>query len=130
MLIEQAKEVNEAPEGPTAVILLFFLAFGCRITWRLTATRCASFAAQFLTLAKHQGAMVPLMMGHHVMAISLAATGDLTAGLAHFDRATALYQKASSTGNAFWRGCEGSEFVLSFMGRVDARVSQSRTCRC
>ena len=66
MLIEQAKEVNEAPEGPTAVILLFFLAFGCRITWRLTATRCASFAAQFLTLAKHQGAMVPLMMGHHI----------------------------------------------------------------
>jgi len=56
--------------------------------------------------------MVPLMMGHHVMAISLAATGDLTAGLAHFDRATALYQKASSLATRF--GADARVANLSF----------------
>ena len=38
-----------------------------------------------------QGTKVPQMMGHHVMGISLAATGDLVHGLTHFDRGVALY---------------------------------------
>jgi predicted ATPase len=34
---------------------------------------------------------MPQVMGHHVMGISLAATGDLVHGLMHFDRSVALY---------------------------------------
>ena len=48
-------------------------------------------AAHFLALAEKQGATVPLVIGHRIMATSLAYTGDLTEGRAHYDKALTLY---------------------------------------
>jgi tetratricopeptide (TPR) repeat protein len=51
-------------------------------------------AAQFLALAEKQGATIPRMIGHRLMGISLACTGDIAEGRAHFDQAFALYDPA------------------------------------
>src|SRR5262249_32200496 len=46
-------------------------------------------------LAKRQGATVPLMIGHRLMATSLFSTGDFAEGRAHFDQTLALYDPAT-----------------------------------
>ena len=51
-------------------------------------------AAQFLALAQKQGATVPVMIGHRLMATSLLITGDPVASREHFERAIALYDPA------------------------------------
>jgi predicted ATPase len=51
-------------------------------------------AAQFMALAKKQGAAVPLMLGHRLMGVSLCFTGDMVESRPHFDRAIALYDPA------------------------------------
>ena len=59
-------------------------------------------AAQFLALAEKQNATVPLMLGHHIVGLSLITTGEIAQGRAHFDRAMALYDPvdASTAGDA------------------------------
>jgi hypothetical protein len=47
-------------------------------------------AAQFLALAEKHGTKAPLMIGHRLMGMSLADTGDIAEGRAHFDQAIAL----------------------------------------
>jgi predicted ATPase len=47
--------------------------------------------AQSLTLAEKQGATVPLMLGHRLIATSLMTTGSILDGRAHYDQALALY---------------------------------------
>jgi hypothetical protein len=47
--------------------------------------------AHFLALAEKQRATVPLVIGHRLMGTSLAYTGDLTEGRAHYDKAVTLY---------------------------------------
>jgi predicted ATPase len=47
-------------------------------------------AEQFLGLAEKQGAMVPRMIGHRVMGMTVLHTGNLVQGRAHYDQALAL----------------------------------------
>jgi predicted ATPase len=51
-------------------------------------------AAQFLALAEKQGATVPRMIGHRIMATARASTGDFAGALAHYDQSLALYHPA------------------------------------
>jgi predicted ATPase len=53
-------------------------------------------AAQFLALAEKQGMTLPLMIGHHLMGMSLMFTGDIAQGRVHLDRAIALYDPAAA----------------------------------
>ena len=90
LLIEQAEALGEPPEDP---LLLFSVLFGF---WIMNFTAfngdaVLELAAQFLALAEKQGATAPLLIAHHVMANSLTPTGDFAQGLAHFDRALALF---------------------------------------
>jgi class 3 adenylate cyclase/predicted ATPase len=90
LLIEQAEKLGEPPEDP---LLLF------SILYSLWTSNYVAFngdvmhelAAQFLALAEKQGATVPLMIGHRLMGSSLAWTGDIAEGRAHYDQAIALY---------------------------------------
>ena len=90
LLIEKAEALGEPLEDP---LLLFSVLFGFWVANYLAFNGdvMRDLATQFLTLAKRQGTKIPRMMGHHVMGISLAATGDLVHGLTHFDRGVALY---------------------------------------
>ena len=51
-------------------------------------------AAQFLALARKQGAIVPLMIAHRIMGASLVNAGDIVDGKAHLDQAIELYDPA------------------------------------
>jgi hypothetical protein len=90
LLIERAEVLGEPPDNP---LLLF---------WVLKGHWDASYAAfngdamreratHFLALAEKQGAIIPLLMGHRQMGVSLMKTGDIAKGRAHFDRAVALF---------------------------------------
>ena len=69
-------------------------AFGSRTVSAFNGDAMRELAAQFLALAEKQRATVPLMIGHRLMGMSLALTGDIAQGRAHFDRAIALYDPA------------------------------------
>jgi hypothetical protein len=90
LLNEKAEALGEPLEDP---LLLFSVLFGFWVANYLAFNGdvMRDLATQFLTLAKRQGTKIPRMMGHHVMGISSAATGDLVHGLTHFDRGVALY---------------------------------------
>jgi len=89
-LIEQAEAIGEPPEDPLllySVLYSFwvtsFVAFNGKVMREL--------AAHFLSLAKEQGAAVPLMVGHRNMGVSLLHTGDFDEARVEIDRAIALF---------------------------------------
>jgi predicted ATPase len=113
VLIEQAEALGEPLDDP---LLLFSVLYGF---W--TANYVAfngdvmrELAAQFLALAEKQGAIVPLMVGHRLMGISLLSTGDIAQGRAHFERATALYDPAQHRALATRFGADTGVSVLSY----------------
>ena len=91
--IERAEALGEPPEDP---LLLFSILHGFWIGnfVGFNGTAMRELGAQFLALAEKQGATVPLMIGHRVMGISLAFTGDIAEGRAHYDQVIALYDPA------------------------------------
>jgi predicted ATPase len=93
LYIERAKALAEPPEDP---LLLFSVLYGLwtasYVAFNGDAVR--AHAAQFLTLAEKQGSADLLMIGHRLMANSLAHTGDVAESRAHYDRAMSLYDPA------------------------------------
>jgi predicted ATPase len=73
-----------------------------------------NLAAQFLALAKKQGATVPLMVGHRLMGTSLTCTGDIVEGRAHYDQALALFDPAEHRPLATRFGQDIGVMILSF----------------
>ena len=71
-------------------------------------------AAQFLALAEKQRATGPLMVGHRMMALSLASTGDIAKGRAHYDQALALYDRDEHRPLATRFGADSAVSTLSF----------------
>jgi predicted ATPase len=71
-----------------------------------------SLAAHFLVLAEKQGATVPLMIGHRLMAISLAYAGRIAEGRTHYDQALALYDPAEHRPLAMRFGQDAGVTVL------------------
>ena len=89
-----------------------------------------SNAAQFLARAEKQGAIVPIMVGHRLMGISLLCTGNIAQGRAHFDHAIALYDAGKHRPLATRFGVDTgvSILCLSVVGSVAAWLS--RRCPC
>jgi predicted ATPase len=94
LLIEQAEAVGEPPEDP---LLLFSVLYGFWVANQVAFNGevMRELAAQFLKLAEKQGATGPLIAGHRMMGVSLALTGDISEGRAHYDQALALYEPAA-----------------------------------
>ncbi len=93
LLIEQAEALGEAQEDP---LLLFSALYGFWIASyvEFDGDMMLSNAREFLVMAEKQRAIVPTMVGHRLMGISLFCTGDIQQGRAHFDRASASYDPA------------------------------------
>jgi hypothetical protein len=93
LLIEQADAVGEPIEDP---LLLFSVLYGFWVQSYLAFNGpvLRQLATQFLSLAEKQGATIPLVVGHRLMGISLAWTGDIAEGRAHYDQGVALYDPA------------------------------------
>jgi class 3 adenylate cyclase/predicted ATPase len=94
VLIEQTEALGEPPENP---LLLYSVLFGIWATnvVAFNGDALRTLAAQYLALAEKQGATIPLMIGHGIMAYSLVTTGSLTQSRRHFDHALALYEPAA-----------------------------------
>ena len=93
LLIEQAEALGEPPEDP---LLLFSVLYGFWVANfnAFNGDVVRELAAQFLAVAEKQKALVPLMIGHRLMGISLMLTGDIAQGRAHSDHALALFDPA------------------------------------
>ena len=85
VLIERAQALGDTLDDP---LLLLSVLYG---SWNASyiafnGGALHELSAQILTLAEEQGTIVPLMVGHRLMAMSLLHTGDIAAARAHFDR--------------------------------------------
>jgi hypothetical protein len=86
-------------------------------------------AKKFLALAEKKGMADPLMIGHWLMGVSLVATGNITEGRAHLDRAFALYNHTAHASLASRPRRAGVDLVVSVAGAMVAGLSRSRTGR-
>ncbi len=94
LLIEQAEALSDPLDDP---LLLFSVLYGLWVAnyAAFNGDMLREFAKQFLALAEKQGATVPLMVGHRLMGVSLASTGNILQGRAHLDSALVLYDPAA-----------------------------------
>ena len=93
LLIEQAEARGEPPEDP---LLLFSVLYGFWVAnyVAFNGDVMRELAAQFLSLAETQGAIVPRMIGHRILGVALMYAGNLVESRSHFDRAIAFYDPA------------------------------------
>ena len=93
LLIEQAKALGEPLEDP---LLLFSVLYGVWVANYIAFNGDAmrELAAQFLVLAEKQGSVVPIVVAHRMMAVSLLCTGDIVEARVHSDQAAALHNPA------------------------------------
>ena len=131
LLIEQAETLGEPPEDP---LLLFSALYGIWIANYVAFNGDAmrGLAAQFLARAERQGTRAPLLIAHRIMGISLAGTGDIVEGRAHFDQAIALYDPAEHRPLATRFSVNSGVSVLSyrswalwFLGYPEAALANS-----
>jgi hypothetical protein len=71
-------------------------------------------AAHFSALAEKQTATGPVMIGHRLMATTLALTGDIADGKEHYDQALATYDPAEHIPLATRFGQDIGVVILSF----------------
>ena len=90
LLIKQIEALGEVLEDP---LLLFSALYGVWVANLVDFNGVAvrQLAVQFLALAEKQRATVPLMIGHRLVGMALAHTGELAEALSHYDRAIAFY---------------------------------------
>jgi predicted ATPase len=115
-LVEQAEARGEPPDDP---LLLFSVLWGF---WAanlvaFNADVCRDLAAHFLTLAEKQGAKVPLMIGHYVMATTLLLRG-IPEAREHYDQAIVLYDPMEHRPLATRFGQDVRVTILSFRSRA------------
>jgi predicted ATPase len=113
MLIEKAEALGERPEDS---LLLFSVLYGFWVAKYVAFDGDAlrELAAQFLTLAEKQGATVPLMIGHRLMAMSALHTGDMAQARVHYDRGVELYDPAEHRPLATRFGQDVKVAILSY----------------
>jgi predicted ATPase len=93
LLIDKAEALGEPPEDR---LLLFSVLFGSWLAAlnAFDGDAVGKLATQFLSLAEKQGSTIPLVVGHRLTGISLAWTGDIAKGRAHYDQGIVLYDPA------------------------------------
>ena len=117
LLIEQAEALGEPPEDP---LLLFSVLYGFWVA-NLVAFNgdvCVSLLRSSWRSRKSKGRPVPLMVGHRLMGMFFAVTGDIAEGRAHFDQAIALYDPVEhrSLATRFGQDVRRGNLVFSVLG--------------
>jgi class 3 adenylate cyclase/predicted ATPase len=113
LLIENVKALGEPVEDP---LLLFTVLYGLWVGnyVAFNGDMMRELSTQFLALAQKQGATVPIMIGHRILAVSLLFTGDLAEARAHLDRAIALYDPVEHRPLTMSFGQDGRVSSFSF----------------
>jgi hypothetical protein len=117
LLIEQAEALGELPDDP---LLLFSVLYSFWVAdyVAFNGEGIRELATQFLRLAEKHGATVPLMVGHRLMGMSLAETGEIAQGREHYNQALALYDPAKHRPLATLFGQDVRVSVLSYRSRA------------
>ena len=95
--IEKARALVEQGEKPGETALrLFQVLAGLWVASynAFDGDAVRGLAAQLLSLAEKQRETLPLVVGHQLMGMSLAWTGDIAEGRAHYDQGVMLYDPA------------------------------------
>ena len=111
LLIEQAIALGESPEDP---LLLFFVLHSLW-TNNLFAAKCdlcRELAERTLTLAEKQKALVPLVIGHRMMAVTMSLIGAPAQSRKHCDQALALYDPVKHHSQALRFGIDFRVAIL------------------
>jgi tetratricopeptide (TPR) repeat protein len=90
LLIEQALALGESPEDP---LLLFLVRYNLWLA-NLFAAKCdlcRELAERTLAFAEKQKALVPRVIGHYMMAVTMNVIGAPAQSRKHCDQALALY---------------------------------------
>ena len=113
LLIEQAKALGEPLEDP---LLLFSVLYGVWVANYIAFNGDAmrELAAQFLVLAEKQGSVVPIVVAHRIMAVSLLCTGDIVEARVHSDQAAALHNPAEHRPVATRFGQDNGVSILAY----------------
>ena len=113
VMIEQAERLGEHLEDP---LLLYSVLYGFFIAKFMIfdGDAACALARQFLALAEQQKATAPIMIGHRLLANTLLCMGDAAEGLAHLDRALALYDPAVHRPLATRFGHDVGAAILTF----------------
>ena len=113
LLIEQAKALGEPLEDP---LLLFSVLYGVWVANYVAFNGDAmrELAAQFLVLAEKQGSVVPVVVAHRMMAVSLLCTGDIVQARVHSDQAAALHNPAEHRPVATRFGQDNGVSILAY----------------
>jgi hypothetical protein len=117
LLIEQAVALGEPPEDP---LLLFLVLYGFW-TANVFAARgdvCRDLAERTLTLAEKQRALVPLVVGHRMMASSLLQTGAIAQSRKHCDQVLTLYDPLEHRSTAMRFGLDLEPVTLATRSRA------------
>jgi hypothetical protein len=131
LLIEQAEARGEPPEDP---MLLFSVLYSFWVANYLTfdGDVVRDLAIQFLRLAEKQGSIVPLMIGHRIMGITLLCTGEIAEGRVHLDRGIALYDPTEHRPLATRFGVDAGVSISSYrsfgswlLGYPEAALAES-----
>ena len=134
--VEKARALVEQGEklGETASQLYSVLAYLWVASYNaFDGDAVRGLATQILSLAKKQGETLPLVTGHFFMGFSLAATGDIAEGRAHYDQGVMLYDPAVHRALATRTGqdtgvsilCQRS-IALWLLGYPDAALADAK----
>ena len=112
-MIEQATALGEPLEDP---LLLYSVLYGVWVANYIAFNGDAmrELAAQFLVLAEKQGSVVPVVVAHRIMAVSLLCTGDILQARVHSDRAAALHNPAEHRPVAARFGQDNGVAILAY----------------
>jgi class 3 adenylate cyclase/predicted ATPase len=115
--LEEAEACGEPPEDP---LLLFAVLYGiCMANFSaFNGDAFRELSIQFLSLAEKQRATVPLMVGHRLVATSLAYMGNLVEARTHYDQAIALYDPVRHRPLAARFGQDVGVTILSWRSRT------------
>jgi predicted ATPase len=92
-LIEQSESLGEHPDDPLLLFTVLYSSWVANLV-AFNGGACRDLAAQFLALAKKDGAAAPLIVGHRMAGMSVSGTGQLSRARAHYDKALTLYDPA------------------------------------
>jgi class 3 adenylate cyclase/predicted ATPase len=93
LLIDRAEALGEPVEDPLLLFsVLYCFWVGNYVAFEGDAVR--ALASEFLILAENRGEIVPLMIAHRVMGISLLFIGNIAQSRMHFNQAISLYDPA------------------------------------
>jgi class 3 adenylate cyclase/predicted ATPase len=113
VLIERAEALGEPLEDP---LLLFSVLYGFWVAnyVAFNGDLMRELAAQFLSLAEKQKAIVPRMTGHRIVGTTLLYMGDFAKARLHLDQALALYDPIEHRPLAARFGTDAAVSVLFY----------------